>query len=150
MVVEFRFKRVPAARVATVSWKGPWSEKKIRAQFDRVSEWARQHKLRTGQWIFREPATRRWQVAIEVKGPASSSEGIRVRTFPAATVASIVFDPKELSPAVAYHGITDWLRWRRKDHTIRSVGMYREVYAGDPWRRASAWARTDVQVVVRK
>jgi hypothetical protein len=46
--------------------------------------------------------------------------------------------------------VTDWLRWRKKDKTIRSVGMYREVYDGDPWREPRAWAHTDVQIVVRK
>jgi effector-binding domain-containing protein len=150
MVVDFRLKRVPQLRVATVAWKGPWSERRIRAQFDRVAEWARKKGVRTGQWIFREPGTRSWEVAIEIKGSAHSEGGVRVRTYPAATVASVVFDPEVVSPAVVYHGISDWLRWRRKDKTIRSVGTYREVYSGDPWRRANAWARTDVQVVVRK
>jgi effector-binding domain-containing protein len=150
VVVEFRLKRVPAARVATLAWKGPWNERKIRAQFDRIALWARQNGLGTGRWIFREPAARAWQVAIEIRGAARSEGPIRVRTFPATTVASVVFDPNVVSPSVVYHGITDWLRWRKKDKTIKSVGTYREVYSGDPWRRPSAWARTDVQVVVRK
>ena len=150
MVVDFRLKRVPAVRVATIAWKGPWNEQKIRAQFGRIAAWAEQKKLRTGQWIFREPATRAWQVGIEVRGNARSEGPIRVRTFPAATVASVVFDPNVVSPSVVYHGITDWLRWRKKDRTIKGIGTYREVYSGDPWRRASAWAKTDVQVVVRK
>lgn len=150
MVVDFRLKRVPAVRVATLAWKGPWNERKIRAQFDRIATWAEQKGLRTGRWVFREPATRAWQVGIEIRGAARSDGPIRVRTFPAATVASVVFDPNVISPSVVYHGITDWLRWRKKDKTIKAVGTYREVYSGDPWRRASAWAKTDVQVVVRK
>jgi DNA gyrase inhibitor GyrI len=150
VVVDFKLKRVPALRVASLSWKGPWNERKIRSQFDRIAAWAREHKLRTGQWVFREPAHRSWQVAIEVRGAARSDGPIRLRTYAAATVASVVFDPTAVSPAVVYHGITDWLRWRKKDKTIRSVGSYREVYAGDPWRQAKAWARTDIQVVVRK
>ncbi len=150
MLVEFRMKRVPAVRVATLAWKGPWSERKIRAQFDRVAAWARTRGLRTGQWIFREPGTRSWQVAIEIRGAARSEGPIRVRTWPAATVASVVFDPDVVSPAVVYHGVSDWLRWRKRDRTIRSVGTYREVYRTDPWRVAAAWARTDVQVVVRR
>ncbi|HTW77759.1 MAG TPA: GyrI-like domain-containing protein [Thermoplasmata archaeon] len=150
MVVEFRMKRVPAVRVATISWKGPWNERKIRAQFDRIAAWARSRGLSTGRWIFREPATRTWEVAIEVRGAARSDGAVHVRTYPAATVASVVFDPSVVSPSVVYHGVTDWLRWRKKDRTIRSVGTYREVYESDPWRVARAWARTDVQVVVRK
>lgn len=150
MVVDFRLKRVSAVRVATLSWKGPWSERKIRSQFDRVAAWAKRHRLRTGRWIFREPAHRTWEVGIEIRGPARSDGTIRVRTHPASTVASIVFDPDVVSPAVVYHGVTDWLRWRKKDRTIRSVGTYREVYVADPWRVARAWARTEIQVVVRK
>ena len=150
VVVDFRLKRAPRYRVASIAWKGPWNERRIRANFDRVSAWARRAGLRTGKWIFREPGPRRWEVSVEVRGAARSEGPVRVHTLPAATVASVVFDPEVISPAVVYHGVTDWLRWRKKDHTIRSVGTYREVYDGDPWRKRSAWARTDVQVVVRK
>jgi effector-binding domain-containing protein len=150
VTVEFRLKRVPACRVATVRWKGPWSERRIRAEFDRVLAWTRSHKLRTGRWIFCEPATRTWEVAIEVRGDARSDEKVKVKRIPASTVASVVFDPEVVSPSVVYHGVTDWLRWRRKDKTIRAVGTYREVYETDPWRVPRAWARTDVQVVVRR
>ncbi|MGA9839834.1 MAG: GyrI-like domain-containing protein [Thermoplasmata archaeon] len=150
MVVDFKIKRSPSFRVGSISWKGPWNERRIRSQFDRVSAWARQSGLRTGKWIFREPGARQWEVSIEVRGAARSDGTVRVRTFPAATVASVVFDPTLVSPAVVYHGVTDWLRWRKKDKTIRSVGSYREVYDGDPWRDRKAWSRTDVQVVVRK
>jgi len=150
VVVEFRLKRTRAMRVAALKWKGPWSERRIRAQFGRLVAWAHSHRLRTGQWIFREPAHRTWEVALEIRGTARSEGSVRVRHYPAATVASVVFDPRRVSPAVVYHGITDWLRWRRKDKTIRAVGTYREVYRADPWRHPAAWARTDVQVVVRK
>ena len=150
MVVDFRWKRVPSVRVASIAWKGPWNERRIRSQFGRVAAWAKRSGLRTGKWIFREPGSRQWEVSIEVRGKARSDGSIRVRTLPAATVASIVFDPDQISPSVVYHGVTDWLRWRKKDKTIRSVGDYREVYAGDPWSQRAAWSRTDIQVVVRK
>jgi DNA gyrase inhibitor GyrI len=150
VVVDFKFKRSPSYRVAVLSWKGPWNERRIRSQFDRIASWARKSGLRTGKWIFREPGSRAWEVAIEVRGTARSEGPIRVRTVPATTVASVVFDPNVVSPAVVYHGVTDWLRWRKRDKTIRSVGTYREVYIGDPWRDPKAWAHTDVQVVVRK
>jgi DNA gyrase inhibitor GyrI len=150
MVVDFKLKRSPSYRVASISWKGPWNERRIRAQFDRIASWARRSQLRTGKWIFREPGTRAWEVSIEIRGTAHSKAPIRVHTLAAATVASVVFDPTVVSPAVVYHGVTDWLRWRKKDKTIRSVGAYREVYDGDPWREPKAWAKTDVQVVVRK
>lgn len=150
MVVDFKIKRAPAYRVASVSWKGPWNERRIRAQFDRVAKWARKTGLRTGKWIFREPGTRAWEVSIEVRGSAHSEGPIRMRMLPATSVASVVFDPNVVSPAVVYHGVTDWLRWRKRDKTIRSVGAYREVYDGDPWREPKVWAHTEVQVVVRK
>jgi DNA gyrase inhibitor GyrI len=150
VVVDFRLKRAPSYRVASIAWKGPWNERRIRDQFGRVESWAKRSGLRTGKWFFREPGSRRWEVSIEVRGAAHSDGPIRVRTFPAATVASVVFDPDQISPSVVYHGVTDWLRWRKKDKTIRSVGAYREVYDGDPWRKRAAWSRTDIQVVVRK
>lgn len=149
MTVEFSLRRSPAYRVASISWKGPWNERKIRANFDRVAAWAKSNRLRTGKWIFREPGERAWEVAIEIRGKARPAKGIRLRTYPATRVASVTFDPEVVSPAVIYHGVTDWLRWRRKDKTIRSVGGYREVYDGDPWRDRRAWARTNIQVAVR-
>jgi effector-binding domain-containing protein len=149
MVVDFAFKRTPAYRVAYVAWSGPWSEKRIRAEFRRVSEWARRNGYRTGHWIFREPGARRWEVALELRSPrARASRPIRVKTFPASRVASVVFDPDVVSPEVVYHGLSDWLRWRRKEGKVRSVRTSREVYSGDPWTDPRAWAKTDVQFVV--
>ena len=149
MTVDFAFRRAPAFRVASIAWKGPWSEAKVRSNFSRIEAWAKAHRLRTGKWIFREPDERSFEVAIEIRGSAPAHRGIRLRTYPASRVASVTFDPEVVSPAVIYHGITDWLRWRRKEKKIRSVGVYREVYDDDPWRNAKAWARTTVQVVVR-
>jgi len=150
VVVDFRIKQAPAYRVASISWKGPWNERRIRAQFDRLTKWAQSKGLRTGCWIFREPGTRAWEVSIEVRGAARSEPPIRVRTLPARSVASVVFDPNVISPSVIYHGVNDWLRWRKRDKTIRSVGDYRELYGQDPWRNPKSWARTEIQVVVRK
>ncbi|MGA8542322.1 MAG: GyrI-like domain-containing protein [Thermoplasmata archaeon] len=150
MVVDFKLKKAPAYRVASIAWKGPWNERRIRGQFDRIAKWARKSGLRTGKWIFREPGSRAWEVAIELRGKARATPPVRLRTFPATAVVSIVFDPDVVSPAVVYHGVNDWLRWRKRDKTIRSVGTYREVYDGDPWRHPKSWARTEIQVAVRK
>jgi DNA gyrase inhibitor GyrI len=150
MTVDFSFRRVPAYRVASMTWKGPWSEAKIRKNFNRVAAWAKANRLRTGRWIFREPGERTWEVAVEIHGRARPGAGVRLKTYPAATVASVTFDPDVVSPRVVYHGITDWLRWRKREKEIRSVGSYREVYDADPWRSPAAWARTNVQVVVRR
>jgi effector-binding domain-containing protein len=149
MTVDFAFKKSPAYRVAALRWKGAWSDARIHAQFLRVAAWAKAHGLRTGKWIFLEPAERTWEVAVQVRGPARSGNGIRVRTMPGSRVASVTFDPGVVSPAVVYHGVHDWLRARRKDRTIARVGAYREVYGGDPWKDRRALARTEIQVLVR-
>ena len=150
MTVEFEFKKSPAYRVAYVSWKGPWSDAKIHAQFRKVEKWAKDHGYPTGRWIFREPGERTWETGIEVRGASVHSHPpIRLKTLAAGRVARVVFDPKVVSPEVVYHGLNDWLRWRKKDGKIRSVVSYREVYLGDPWADPKALAKTEVQLVVR-
>ncbi len=149
MTVDFAWGKSPALRVAAIAWSGPWNEKKIRAQFEVIQRWARERHLRTGRWIFREPGDRRWEVAIELKGRARGAGPIRLRTLPAAKFARVVFDPEELSPRVVYHGLSDYLRSRRREREIRAVISSREVYSGNPWTDPKAWARTEVQFLVR-
>ncbi len=149
MTVDFAWGKSPALRVAAIAWSGPWNEKKIRAQFEVIQRWARERHLRTGRWIFREPGDRRWEVAIELKGRARGAGPIRLRTLPAARFARVVFDPEELSPRVVYHGLSDYLRSRRREREIRGVISSREVYSGNPWTDPKAWARTEVQFLVR-
>ena len=150
MTVDFSFRRMPALHVATIAWKGPWSEAKVRTNFRRIEAWAKANHLRTGRWVFREPNERSFEVAIEVRGTPRSAGPVRQKTYPAATVASVTFDPNAVSPRVIYHGISDWLRWRKREKEVRSVGDYREVYDDDPWRNPKAWARTTIQVVVKR
>jgi effector-binding domain-containing protein len=150
MTVDFAWGRSPRVKVAAVAWSGPWSEKKIRSQFERVERWARAHRLRTGRWVFREPGDRRWEAAIEVRGRASGSGGVRTKTLRAASFARVVFDPEVVSPRVVYHGLADWLKHQRRERTIRAVLSTREVYSGNPWSDRRAWARTEVQFLVRK
>jgi effector-binding domain-containing protein len=150
MTVEFAFKKVPAIRVATLAWSGPWNEGKIRSQFGKVAAWAKAHGYRTGRWVFREPGDRRWEVGIELRGGSPrGSAPVRLKTLPATRVAFCVFDPDAVEAYVVYHGLNDWLRWRKKERKIRSVADSREVYSGDPWASASVWSRTEVQFVVR-
>lgn len=150
MTVDFALRKAPEYRVASIRWSGPWSESRIRSRFGEIVRWAAERRLRTGRWIFREPGERRWEVCVEVRGRARSSGRIRVKTLPASLVASVVFDPEAVSPRVVYHGLSDWVRWRRRDKTIRSASGSREVYRGDPWRDPKAWAHTEVQFLVRK
>jgi len=150
MTVDFAWGKSPSLRVATISWKGPWNERKIRAQFERVERWAKERRVRTGRWVFREPGDRRWEVGIEVNGQVRGSGPVRTRTLPASAVARVVFDPEVVSPRIVYHALNDWLRWRRKEKEIRSVVSSRELYSGNPWTDRRAWARTQVQFLVRK
>jgi effector-binding domain-containing protein len=150
MTVDFGWGRTPKLRVATIAWTGPWNERKIRSQFERLARWAKAERVATGRWIFREPGDRRWEVGLELKGAAHGSAGVRTKTLPAATVARVVFDPEVVSPRIVYHGLNDWLKWRKKEKEIRAVLGSREVYSGNPWTDAKAWARTEVQFLVRK
>jgi hypothetical protein len=149
MVVDFEFAKSPSLRVATYAWKGPWDEKRIRREFEKVAKWASGQRLRTGRWLLNMPDTGRFSVAIEIRGRPARRGGIRVRTLPASRIARVRFNPDELSPRVVYHGLTDWLRWRKREKKITHVGVYREVYADNPWSNARAWAATEVQVLVR-
>jgi effector-binding domain-containing protein len=150
MTVDFALKRAPKLRIANVRWKGPWNDRVIQQHFETVEKWARSRGLKTGRWVFREPDARTWDAGIEVRGRAKSDWRVKLRTLPAASVASVEFDPDVVSPRVIYHGVTDWLRSQRKEKVIRSAGAYREIYNGNPWRDKRAWSKTEIQVVVRK
>jgi effector-binding domain-containing protein len=150
MTVDFVLKKAPSIRLAAIRWTGPYDESQIQKRFEQVEKWARARGLKTGRWVFREPGTRVWNTGIEIRGKARSEGRVKIRTLPAGTVASVVFDPDVVSPRVVYHGLSDWLRWRRKEKAIRSVVSYREVYLGNPWKDKKAWAKTEVQFVVRK
>jgi len=150
MTTDFVLKRSPGFRLATLRWKGPYSEAQIRKNFERVEKWARARHLRTGRWVFREPGSRVWDTGVEVFGRARSEGRVKVRKILATTVASVTFDPDVVSPRLVYHGLSDWLRWRRKEKAIRSVVSTRELYSGNPWKDKRAWAKTEVQFVVRK
>jgi len=149
MAVDFAFKRTPTYRVAYIAWKGSWKDATIRRNFEKVAKWAKDRGYGPGLWIFREPGEGKWETGVVVNARARAEGPVHVRTLPATRVASVVFDPEVVSPAVVYHGLTDWLRWRKKDKKIQRVVSYREVYRGNPWKDKSAYARTDVQFVVR-
>lgn len=150
MTVDFAFKDAPGFRAATVAWKGPWNEARIRREFEGLETWLKSRKVRTGAWFFLERGEGAWTVAIEAKGKVKGAGRVRVRTFARSRVAYVQFDPDQVSPRVVYHGLSDWLRWRKKDHSIRSVTRSREVYRANPWKVPAAWAATEVQFLVRK
>jgi effector-binding domain-containing protein len=150
MVVDFAFKKSPAMRTLSRTWKGSWQEKRIQAEFERVERYAKAHGLKPSRWLFSANDTEdQWLVALEVSGKARGDGTVRAKTFPAARVATITFDPEAVSPRVVYHGMYDWLRSQKKDKAIRAVGKWREVYRGNPWKDKAAWAETEIQAVVR-
>ncbi len=153
MVVDFAIKRAPKYRVVSVRWVAPYQEGRIRREWDGLARWAKAKGLKTGRWFFSEDGDGpryRFEVAIEVRGNVKGDKKVHVRTFPASPIATVTFNPEEVSPRVIYHGMTDWLRWRKKDKSIKRARAYREVYTGNPWTDAKAWARTEIQVLVSK
>lgn len=150
MTIDFAFGKAPARRLAYTRWTGPWSEKRIRSEFEKLERAIRAAGGTTGAWIFREPGERKWEVAIELRGRPREGHGLRLRSVRPTSIAHVQFDPDVLSPRVVYHGLSDWLRWRKREKEIRSAGTSQEVYSGNPWRDRRAWAKTDIQVAVRR
>ncbi len=153
IAVDFSLKKAPKYRVASVRFVAAYNEGRIRREWEGIATWAKAKGLRTGKWFFSEDGSGpkyKFEVAVEVRGAAKSEGKIHLRTLPASPAASVTFNPDEVSARVVYHGISDWLRWQKKEKTIRRVRTYREVYDGNPWKDARAWSRTEIQVLVTK
>jgi DNA gyrase inhibitor GyrI len=160
MVIDFTIKRAPGFTVASIKLVGPYSGRNMfRAEFNQLVKWAKKKKLRTGKWFMyeldsadsRRPANRRrWEACLEINGKAEPEGKIKIKRLPAQTVASVTFDPEKVSSRVIYHGLSDWLRWRLKFGQLKELGPTREVHTGNPWTDSRAWARTEVQVLVRE
>ena len=159
MVVDFEIRKVAGCRLATRSMRGSWpGDKALRAEFEKVQAWAKVKGLKTGKWVFREfggmdrPERMRFEVGIEVlgKGPVRGGKGIAMKTLAASSVVAVTFDPDVVSPRVVYHGLSDYLKWQRKEGKYKEAGPYREVYADNPWNSKLAWAQMQIQVPVKK
>ncbi len=160
MLVDFKIKKFSGCRVASITYVGPYREggDMMREEFNQIVKWARGNRVRTGRWFFAmldesevPDKKRRWEAAIEVKGAkAEAQDRIRFSEFPDQLVASVTFDPEKVSPRIVYYGLEGWLEQRKKDREYKSAGPPREVYTGDPWRSARAWANVEVQVPVKK
>lgn len=149
MTVDFVMKKVGQVRVASIVRVGPWKEDNLRTEFGELTRWAERQKVRTCRWIFLEHRFHRWEACLEIRGEAQTEGRIRIKTLPATSAACLVFDPDQVSSRIVYHALSDWTRSRRRDGEIRSVGDIREVYRGDPWKDARAWAGCEVQFTVR-
>ena len=147
--MDFAWKSTPRFRVASIVRVGPWVEDNLKPEFDELLRWARGQRLRTGRWIFFERSRHRWEACLEIRGRAQASGRVRLKTLPPARAATVVFDPDRVSSRVVYHGLLDWTRTQRRAGRIRGVSEIREVYPGNPWRDKRAWARCEVQFLVR-
>ncbi len=160
MVVDFVVRKAPEYKVATRILRGTWpGDRAIRSEFEKVLEWAKVKGVRTGKWIFREldgpetpSAKRRWEVDIEVrgKGPVRGGKGVSIKTIPSGTAVTVTFNPDAVAARLVYHGLADWLSWRKKEKEYREAGPSRGVYIGNPWSSKRAWAHTQVQVPLKK
>ncbi len=152
--------RAPTYRVATQTLVGSYpSDRRIRAEFERISAWARKNGVKTGRWFFRDldgPDTsskrRRWEFGIEIRSrrPVRGEKGLSRKVFPPATVVSVRFNPDKVSPMLVYQGLWGWLWWKKKYKEFRESGVWREVYIGNPWKSKRAWANTEIQVPVKR
>lgn len=151
-MTDFSLEKVPSSRVASIVHVGGWKEDHLRAEFRELTRWAKQHRIRTGRWIFVDvrASHRRWEACLEVRGAAVPEGRIRIKTLPASWVAKVVFNPEQVSSRLVYHGLNDWTKWRRRTREIRSVTSIREVFSADPWKVTSAWENCEVQYLVRR
>ncbi|HKV90029.1 MAG TPA: hypothetical protein VJQ43_02400 [Thermoplasmata archaeon] len=150
MTVDFEFGKAPKYTLATIVAKGKWTENMGRPELKKLMDWAAENRVKTGKVVFRWRADETLEVGLEIRGKAKTGDGIRRRTLPATSVARVTFDPDAVSPRVVYHGLSDWLRWRKKDKEVKSVGSGREIYRGDPWTNKAAWKNTSVEFAVRR
>lgn len=155
MVVEIRVKRAPGYTVASMMRVGPYRREMLRTEFNQLVSWAKRRRIRTGKWILyfldepggRRPANKlRSEACLQIKGKAKTEGRIRVKKLPAQKVASVTFDPREVSADLVYSGIYGWLKFAG----YKDAGPSREVYEGNPWTNPRVWAKAEVQVPAKK
>jgi len=155
LFVDIRVKTAPSFRVACLTHVGPYSGQNMwRAEFSQLVRWAKKRNLRTGKWIMyfidewgKKPERERRSVAcLEIRGRAKPEGKIKIMTLPRQKVACVTFNPDKLEKQLVYHGIEGWLQYR----PFRAAGPSREVYAGSPWSSRRAWAKTEVQVPIKR
>lgn len=157
MTVDFVVRREPAYRVATRTMRGRWpGDRAIGREYDALRAFARAAGVETGKWFFRSlgemsETAGTWELGIEVRTRKPlRGKGVATKEFPATTVVAIKFDPKQLSPTVAYSSIEGWMMWTGRQKKYKWNGPWREVYPGNPWKSSSAWARTEIQAPLKR
>ena len=154
MTVDIVVKRTPGYNVAYLSRVGSEGSDPLRREFSELTNWAKKQKIRTGRWIFcffeggRRPSRYRFEACLEIFGKPKPEGKIKIKKLPGLTVASVKFNPDHVAPRLVYNGVYGWLR---ENETYKESDSYsREIYFGNPWTNPWAWARTEIQVPVKK
>ena len=125
-----------------------------RSEFSQLKRWAKKRKLGTGKWIMyfidkwgeKPNKNRRSVAALEIKGKAEPDGKIRIMKLPRQKVVSVSFDPNKVSSDLVYHGLESWL----ESYTYKQTARSRELYNGNPWTNARAYANCEVQVPIKR
>jgi len=154
-MVDFKIKVAPSHKVAYISHIGGYTGPNMwRAEFNQLTKWAKKRRVTTGKWIVffidewgKKPNSKRRSAAcLEITSKAEPEGKIRIMRLPRQRVVSVTFNPDKVSDRVVYHGIEGWLQYR----PFKESGPAREVYIGNPWTNARAWANCEVQVPIKR
>jgi effector-binding domain-containing protein len=155
MVVDIVVKKAPSYRVISLERVGSEGTDPLRREFSELTKWAKSQKIKTGKWIFHFNETGRrdqyrLEACLEIFRKNVEPQGkIKSKTLPPLTVASVKFNPEQVSPRLVYNGVYGWLR--ENDEGYKSAANYsREIYFGNPWSDSWAWSRAEIQVPVKK
>ncbi len=155
MIVDFKIKMGRSYNVAYLIHLGGYSGQNMwRSEFRRLEKWAKKSKVRTGKrimyfidkWGEKPNRKRRSVAALEIKGKAKTEGAIRILKLPRQKVVSVRFDPNKVSADLVYHGLESWL----ESGIYKQVARSRELYDGNPWTSADAYAHCEVQVPIRR
>ena len=151
--VDIVVRKTPAYKVASLERIGSEGRDPLRREFSTLSSWAKKQKLRSGRWIFhfyesgKTPERYRFEACLEISGNPKPEGKIRIKQLPKMTVASVKFNPDNVSPRLVYNGLYGWIR---NNEIYRASPYSREIYFGNPWTNSWAWARAEIQVPVEK
>jgi DNA gyrase inhibitor GyrI len=154
MTVDIEVKQSPKYKVASLARVGGEGTDPLRKEFSELTKWAKKQKVKTGRWFCcfyesgRSPDRYRFEACLEIKRNAEPEGKIKIKELPKMSVASVKFNPEEVSPRLVYNGLYGWLR---ENGEYKEAASYsREVYFGNPWTNPWAWKRAEVQVPVKK
>jgi DNA gyrase inhibitor GyrI len=157
VTVDIVVKQTPSYEVACLARVGAEGPDPLRREFSELVRWAKKQKIKTGRWIFcffeggsrrRAPSRFRFEACLEIMGKAKPDGKIKVKKLPGLTVASVKFNPDHVAPRLVYNGVYGWIR--ENEIYKESAAFSREIYFGNPWTNPWAWARTEIQVPVKK